>query len=140
MKNEFLCGEAGDGTTAGAFAARGFALLPAAGVFAATFVLFDFEAGLFGFALLATFFDDLFGAFFGAAGFFAAFLTFFAPRLPVFARFFGADALVALRRDLRAFFAAFFALRFLTVFLLAVATTISFYRSGLPRDDCQRSA
>jgi hypothetical protein len=53
------------------------------------------------------------------------FLAFFAPRFTVFARFFCADALAELR-DVR----VFFALRFLTVFFLAFATTNSFYRSN----------
>jgi hypothetical protein len=96
---------------------------------------FGAEARFFDVVFFADFFGDFLGDFFGDflgafvtpvfffAIFFAAFLAFCVPRLLVFARFFSADALVVgPRSDLR----AFFALRFLTVFFLAVATTISF--------------
>jgi hypothetical protein len=67
------------------------------------------------------FFDDFFcdfpGAFFPLTALLAAFLVFFARRLLVFARLFGADVL-ALPFDLPSFF--------LTAFFLAFATTISF--------------
>ncbi|HEX9589810.1 MAG TPA: hypothetical protein VGA15_18955 [Bradyrhizobium sp.] len=114
-------------------------LLPAEGVFPATLVLFGVALGLFGPAFFADFLGDFSGSFLAAdffpavffavffavflAGFFTVFLAFFAPRLLVLARFFSAAAFaVRPRGDLR----VFFALRFLTVLLLAVATTISF--------------
>jgi hypothetical protein len=88
----------------------------------AGFAFVVFFAALPG-GLLAAFFLT---AFFAAGAFFAAFLTdffaFFTVRFAVLARLFEADALAALPRDdLRAFFAP----RFLTVFL-ALATTMSF--------------
>jgi hypothetical protein len=132
-------------------------ILPAGGVFAATLVLFDVALGRFGPALFADFLGDFSGACFAAdffsavffavcfavflAVFFAGVLAFFAPRWLVWARFFNAATFaVRARDDLR----AFFALRFLTVLFLAVATTISFIaqnatvgndrrRSRLPR-------
>jgi hypothetical protein len=118
-------------------------LLPAEGVFPTTLNLFGVALGLFGPALFADFLGDFAGAFFAAgffpAVFFAVFfavcaavflavflagvLAFFAARLLVLARFFDAAAFaMPARDDLR----AFFALRFLTVLFLAVATTISF--------------
>jgi hypothetical protein len=68
-------------------------------------------------------------------------LAFFTPRLLVWPRFFNAAAFAVRARD---DLPAFFALRFLTVLFLAVATTISFIaqnatvgndrrRSRLPR-------
>jgi hypothetical protein len=97
-----------------------------------TFVFFDgfrgvfFAAGFF----LAAFFAVFFTAFF------AAFLAGAAARL-LFARLFDAAALVVARRVLR----AFFALRFLTLFFLGVATTISFYCSNtVVGDDHKQSA
>jgi hypothetical protein len=106
-------------------------LLPADGVFPATLVLFGVAPGLFGPAFFADFPGDLSGALFAAdffpavffVVFFTVFLAFFAPRSLVLARFFSAAAFaVRARGDLR----VFFALRFLTVLFLAVATTISF--------------
>ena len=75
------------------------------------------------------------------AAFFAVFLAVFLAgatgRLLFFTRFFDAAALVAARRVLL----TFFALRFLTLFFLAVATTISFYSSNtIVGDDHTRSA
>jgi hypothetical protein len=99
-----------------------FALLPA-GAFPATLVLFGAELGFLDLVFFADFVDDLFGAFFAAGVFFAVFLAFFTARVRFFARFFSAEALtIRVRDDLR----AFFAVRFLTIFFLAVATTISF--------------
>jgi hypothetical protein len=94
---------------------------------------------LFDFAFLEDFFDAFLGAFFTAVVFFAVFLAvflaFFAPRLLVLAR--GFRAALAPCRALR----TFFALRFLTVFFLAVATTISFIaQNKIVGDDRQRSA
>jgi len=83
---------------------------------------FGVERRLFGFGFFEAFFDDFLAAFFAAGVFFAAFFAFFATRLLVFVRFFCADDLVEARRGLR----AFFGLRFLTVFFLGVATTVSF--------------
>ena len=83
-------------------------------------------------AFFAAFFDVFFMAFF-----FAAFLAGLAARLLFYARFFDAAALVAARPVLR----VFFALRFLTLFFLAVATTISFYCSNtIVGGDRKRSA
>jgi hypothetical protein len=132
-------------------------LLPAGEVFPATLVLFGVALGLFGPALFADFLGDFSGAFFAAdffpavffavcfavflAVFFAGVLAFFALRWLLLARFFNPAAFaVRARDDLR----DFFALRFLTVLFLAVATTISFIaqnatvgndrrRSRLPR-------
>src|SRR5882672_3693866 len=102
-----------------------FALVPADNVFSATLVSFAAGLGLFGLLcddFLVGFLDGFLGTFF-AAVFVAAFLAFFTKRLLVLARFFDAAALaVRALGDLRAFFAP----RFLAVFFLAVATTISF--------------
>ncbi|HTF79870.1 MAG TPA: hypothetical protein VK620_37110 [Bradyrhizobium sp.] len=109
-----------------------FALVPADNVFSATLVSFA-GLGLFGLLcddFLVGFLDGFLGTFFAAvffavflALFVAAFLAFFTERLTVLARFFDAAALaVRALGDLRAFFAP----RFLAVFFLAVATTISF--------------
>jgi hypothetical protein len=99
-----------------------FALLPADDAFPATLVLFIVELRLFDFVFFEDFFDGFLGAFFAAAVFLAVFLAFFAARVLFFVRFFSADALAARARgDLR----TFFALRFLTVFFLAFATTNS---------------
>jgi hypothetical protein len=103
-----------------------FALLPADDGLPATLVLFSVGLRLLDFAFFEDFFDVLLGAFLAVAVFCAVFLVFFVPRLLFFARFFIANALTARARgDLRAFFAP----RFLTVFFLGVATTISFYCS-----------
>src|SRR5882757_413607 len=109
-----------------------FALVPADNVFSATLVSFA-GLGLFGLLcddFLVGFLDGFLGTFFAAvffavflALFVAAFLAFFTKRLLVLARVFDAAALaVRALGDLRAFFAP----RFLAVFFLAVATTISF--------------
>jgi hypothetical protein len=74
--------------------------------------LFIVELRLFDFVFFVDFFDDFLGAFFAAAVFFAVFLAFFAARVLFFVR---------ARGDLR----ALLALRFLTVFFLAFATTNS---------------
>jgi hypothetical protein len=158
-----VAGKLATGVCLVAAAALGLSLglLPADGVFPTTLNLFGVALGLFGPALFADFLGDFAGAFFAAgffpAVFFAVFfavcaavflavflagvLPFFAPRLLVLARFFDAAAFaMPARDDLR----AFFALRFLTVLFLAVATTISFIaqnatvgndrrRSRLPR-------
>jgi hypothetical protein len=110
-----------------------FAFAPADNVFSATRVSFAVATGLLG-PLFDDFLvgalDGVLGAFFAAvfftvflAVFFTIFLAFFTGRLPVLARVFDAAALaVRALGDLRAFFAP----RFLAVFFLAVATTISF--------------
>lgn len=82
--------------------------------------MLDVERPLADLVFFGDFLAGRFEAFFAAERFFAA-LPLFAE-LVFLARFFGAVALVAARRDLR----AFFPLRFLTVFLLAIATTIPF--------------
>src|SRR5258708_38135494 len=105
-----------------------FALVPADNVFSATPVSFAAGLGLFGLLcddFLVGFLDGFLGTFFAAiffTVFLAIFLAFFTERLPVLARVFDAAALTARLGDLRAFFAP----RFLAVFFLAVATTISF--------------
>src|SRR5882724_5022719 len=114
-----------------------FALVPADNVFSATLVSSAVATGLFGLPFddfLVGVLDGFLGAFFAAvlfsaffafflAGFFSVFFAFFTGGLPVLARFFDASALaVRALGDLRAFFAP----RFLAVFFLAVATTISF--------------
>jgi hypothetical protein len=118
-------------------AARGFLPLafasPSLALALFTFVFFDgfrrvfFAGGFFLTAFFAVFFT----------AFFAAFLAGAAARLLFFARLFDATALVVARRVLR----AFFALRFLTLFFLGVATTISFYCSNtVVGDDHKQSA
>src|SRR6266853_688782 len=77
-----------------------------------TFALVPADNGFLGTFFAAVFFTV----------FLAIFLAFFTERLPVLARVFDAAALTARLGDLRAFFAP----RFLAVFFLAVATTISF--------------
>src|SRR3977135_2709159 len=114
-----------------------FALVPADNVFSATLVSFAAAMGSFGLPFddfLVGVLDGFLGAFFAAvfftaflafflAAFFTDFSAFFTGRLPVLARVFDAAALaVRALGDLRAFFAP----RFLAVFFLAVATTISF--------------
>jgi hypothetical protein len=110
-----------------------FALVPADNVFSATLILFAVALGLFGPLFddfLVGVLDGFLGTFFAAVFFTAflalfvtAFLAFFTERLLVLARFFDAAALaVRALSDLRAFFAP----RFLAVFFLAIATTISF--------------
>jgi hypothetical protein len=84
----------------------------------------------------ATFFFAAFFTVFFTVFFFAAFLAGLTARLLFFAGFFDAFALVATRRVLR----AFFELRFLALFFLGVATTISFYSSNtIVGDDHERS-
>jgi hypothetical protein len=96
--------------------------------------------------LAVVFFEDFRAAFFVAVfflvavfftAFFAVFLAGAAARLLFFARLFDAAALVVARRVLR----AFFALRFLTLFFLGVANTISFCCSNtIVGDDHKPSA
>ncbi|MGC2318353.1 MAG: hypothetical protein WA615_17960 [Bradyrhizobium sp.] len=88
--------------------------------------MFTVEPGLFDFALFGDFVDHFFEVFFAVAVFLFVPLVFFVARLLVFAGFFSVDTLADARRDLRAGFTP----RFLTVFFLAVATTISFYCSN----------
>jgi hypothetical protein len=88
-----------------------------------TLGLFDVEGLLADWAFFDDFVAGFFEPFFVAEVFFATFALF--AGFLAFTRFFGAEALATLaRRGLR----AFFAVRFLTVFFLAIATTISFAR------------
>jgi hypothetical protein len=119
-------------------AATGFAAEPALLVAAPVFgfadsfgmlVCLGAEIRFFNFVFFADFLADFLAAFFATGLFFAAFLDVFlacfTARVLFFARFFAAAALAGrVRGDLR----ALFALRFLTVFFLAFATTKFLYR------------
>src|SRR5882724_11317814 len=106
-------------------AMTGFGFLAAGGVFPAAPICLGAEAACFDFVLVAGFFDGFFLAANRFAAFFAVLAVFLVARLPVFARFFGVDGLVACF-DLPACLRPFF----LATFFLAFATTISFYRSN----------
>jgi hypothetical protein len=88
-------------------------------------VLFGVELALLDAVFLKDFFPAFLGAFFATAfftDFLTVFLACFVLRVLFFARFFNADPLaVRARADVR----ACFALRFLTLFFLAFATTNS---------------